>query len=264
VALDYVIPRAGSAAGTFGVQTIVGSATASSNDAKCFTVTAGGYLKATLVWTDAAGSAAAGEALVNDLNLLAWRESDGFEWRGNNAAGFDSINSVESIYVTSAQGGLYGVSVFGASVQASQAYSLVVTGTFTMATCGAASKCALLCNGGSCASGVCTCGGGATGADCTEVVCPGGCNGNGQCDTSTGTCSCGRGWTGPACLVSQAPPTTIKILTNKHIYDTGINDGLFYGLLVLAYFIGCFCALFCGGFLGAKIMQRKRDAQFSR
>jgi len=104
----------------------------------------------------------------------------------------------------------------------------------------------------------------ASGADCAELLCPNACSGNGQCDTSTGKCACGRGFAGPQCGTPSPAPTFIVTKINKHVFDTGISDALFGGLLVLAYFIGCFCALFCGGFVGAKIMQRKRDAQFSR
>jgi hypothetical protein len=39
---------------------------------------------------------------------------------------------------------------------------------------------------------------------------------------------------------------------------------MFFGLLFMACVIGCFCALFCGGFLGAKMMQARRDAQMGR
>jgi hypothetical protein len=94
--------------------------------------------------------------------------------------------------------------------------------------------------------------------------------------------------------------SNLRAQNNVMVYDTGITDGLFAALLVLAYFIGtrvlsfssrrtllflfllllgfrslsakmlafiddrrsgCFCALFCGGFIGAKLMQRRRDAQ---
>jgi hypothetical protein len=71
---------------------------------------------------------------------------------------------------------------------------------------------------------------------------------------------------GPAtsCTTAAPPQTTIVTTVNRHVIDTGISTGLFAGLLVLGYFVGCFCFLFLGGFIGARLMKAKRDRQTRR
>jgi hypothetical protein len=209
----------------------------------------------------------AGNALVNDLNLVAWRGTDGFEWRGNLAEEYDSVNNVEAVrFEVPAAGGQYGVAVTGHAVQqGKQSYALVVTGTGVAETqCSA--KCPVNCGSpnGNCLGGQCMCTGGAQGADCGALSCPGNCGGNGKCDTSTGVCACGRGWSGASCTTAAPPQTTIVTTVNRHVVDTGISTGLFAGLLVLGYFVGCFCFLFLGGFIGARMMKAKRDRQVRR
>lgn len=267
VALDYVIARQGSAAPAFAIKLVEAEVGAGETNRVCFNAVGGGTFRATLVWTDAAGSPMAGNALVNDLNLVAWRGADGFEWRGNMAEEFDNVNNVEAVrFEVPAAGGQYGVAVTGNAVQqGKQKFALVVTGTGVAET-PCSEKCPVNCGApnGSCLGGQCMCSGGAQGADCGALGCPGNCGGNGKCDSSTGVCACGRGWTGPSCTTAAPPQTTIVTTVNRHVIDTGISTGLFAGLLVLGYLVGCFCFLFLGGFIGARMMKSKRDRQHRR
>jgi hypothetical protein len=267
VALDYVIARQGSAAPAFAIKLVEAEVGAGETNRVCFNAVGGGTFRATLVWTDAAGSPMAGKALVNDLNLVAWRGADGFEWRGNMAEEFDSVNNVEAVrFEVPSAGGQYGVAVTGNTVQqGKQKFALVVTGT-GVAEVPCSEKCPINCGSpnGNCLAGQCMCSGGAQGADCGALGCPGNCGGNGKCDSSTGVCACGRGWTGASCTTAAPPQTTIVTTINRHVIDTGISTGLFAGLLVLGYFVGCFCFLFLGGFIGARLMKAKRDRQYRR
>jgi hypothetical protein len=266
VALDYIIGgRQGSTVAPFFIDIVDGQVGAGETVRQCYAAVGDGRVRATLVWTDPSGSPMAGRALVNDLNLVAWRGTDGFAWRGNHAEEYDSLNNVEAVQFD-AVAGQYGVAVTGHTVAAGkQNYALVVTGAgLSKTTCSAA--CPVGCNApnGACLGGTCMCSGGAQGADCGALVCPGGCGGNGKCDTATATCTCGRGWSGPDCTTSAPPTTTIVTTINKKVTDTGISDGLFIGLLILAYFVGLFCFLLVGGFVGARLLQAKRDRQYRR
>ena len=60
-------------------------------------------------------------------------------------------------------------------------------------------------NNGTCAiDGICDCQPGYKGVDCSETVCPNGCNGGGECDLSAKMCRCFYGYSGPACSVYNA------------------------------------------------------------
>lgn len=263
VALDNVIPRQGSAVTPFFIDITEGEVGPGETVRFCFAAVGTARLRATLVWTDPIGSQMAGRALVNDLNLIAWRGADGFAWRGNHAEEYDSVNNVEAVQFATAAG-QYGVAVTGLAVAGKQAFSLVVTGTGLSKT-PCSEKCPVGCGAsGNCLGGQCMCTGGAQGADCGALPCPSNCNGNGVCNTATATCACGRGWSGADCATSSPVATTKVITTNVKVTTTGIDTGLFVGLLVLAYFVGLYCFLFLGGFIGARLMQAKRDRQFRR
>jgi len=83
-------------------------------------------LRVTMVYNDPAGSPAATTQLVNDLDLLVTRWSDGASWWGNHGldvgtastsgGGPDTVDNVEAVYLANPQPGLYLVEVRAASV----------------------------------------------------------------------------------------------------------------------------------------------------
>ena len=104
-----------------------------------YTVAAGTPFKVSLVWSDAAGSPAAGAALVNNLNLRVTAPG-GTSYLGNVFSGgwsqaggtADSVNNVENVYIQSPTAGLWTVEVIGGNVpQGPQSYALFVTGSIS-------------------------------------------------------------------------------------------------------------------------------------
>jgi subtilisin-like proprotein convertase family protein len=88
----------------------------------------GDPLRVTLVWTDPPGNPAAGIKLVNDLDLVVTNESTGdiywgndipagstvnFSWDTNTVPNRDVVNNVENVYLDSAAGDTFSVTVIG-------------------------------------------------------------------------------------------------------------------------------------------------------
>ncbi|MFQ5341861.1 MAG: S8 family serine peptidase [Anaerolineae bacterium] len=87
-------------------------------------------LQVTLVWTDYPGSPAAGNQLVNDLDLTVVAPG-GREWRGNGTNG-DRTNNVEGVDIFQPDPGRYRIIVEAHNVpQGPQPYALVVAGGLT-------------------------------------------------------------------------------------------------------------------------------------
>ncbi len=103
-------------------------------------VTGGGPLKISLVWSDFASTAAASVNLVNDLDLEVTAPG-GTVYRGNVFSGgwaatggsADRRNNVENVYIQSAAAGTWTVTVRGFNVPSGpQPYALVVDGAATL------------------------------------------------------------------------------------------------------------------------------------
>lgn len=102
-----------------------------------FSVSGGGLLKFTLVWTDYPGAVQAAKELVNDLDLQV-TGPDGSVYKGNcfaantaatSCASFDRSNNVENVYFAALTAGTYTARVSGYNVpNGPQPYSLVVSG----------------------------------------------------------------------------------------------------------------------------------------
>ena len=88
-------------------------------------------LRVTLVWTDPPGNPAAAIKLVNNLDLVVSNNVTGavyigndigndstfnLAWNTNNAPNLDAINNVENVFLSSASGGNFSVTVIGRSV----------------------------------------------------------------------------------------------------------------------------------------------------
>jgi subtilisin family serine protease len=101
---------------------------------------AGGLVKISLAWADYPGNPAAGQALVNNLDLTVTAQADGTVYRGNSfdgATGFsqpnaslpDTINNVEMVVLPANATGEYLVRVSPTNIiEASQGFALVIGG----------------------------------------------------------------------------------------------------------------------------------------
>lgn len=69
----------------------------------CFNAPPGSSFRATLVWTDPAGSIVSSRALVNDLDLLVFISS-GDTFLGNGRPQRDSLNNVEMVCISDVNG----------------------------------------------------------------------------------------------------------------------------------------------------------------
>jgi subtilisin family serine protease len=103
-----------------------------------YAIGAGGPLKVTLVWSDAAAAGGAGVKLVNNLNLRVTAPNGTTVYLGNVFSGgwsatggsFDDRNNVENVYIQNPTAGLWRVEVLGTNVPTGpQAYALVITRT---------------------------------------------------------------------------------------------------------------------------------------
>ncbi|KNC51981.1 protease [Thecamonas trahens ATCC 50062] len=154
-------------------------------NAKRFCFTAGSTLdfRATLVWTDAPGSAASTSALVQDLDLsvvygtnTVVMGNEKIDTKSNKPI-VDGTNNVEQVTVAgSSVTGSIGVTVAAYNTpQGAQPYALVVTGDNVAAA--ADTACSSLCpagcsSQGTCQNGRCKCNAGFAGADCSISVTP--------------------------------------------------------------------------------------------
>lgn len=93
----------------------------------------GGTLSVTLVWHDPAGSPAAEQQLVNDLDLdVKLAALGGLKLHSQGAATPDRVNNVERIVLQSAPAGHVAITVKAHSLSTTtQQYSLVVLGSFS-------------------------------------------------------------------------------------------------------------------------------------
>jgi uncharacterized repeat protein (TIGR01451 family) len=106
-----------------------------------YSVQSGQPFKVTLVWSDAPGSAGAGAALVNNLNLRVTAPDGTSTYWGNHFSGgwsqsggsADTVNNVENVYVQSPTAGSWTVEVVGQNVpQGPQPFALVVDGDLSL------------------------------------------------------------------------------------------------------------------------------------
>lgn len=233
------------------------------------------FLKATLVWTDAAASPASGHILINDLDLVIV-DSTGRTWKTNTAdGGFDAFNNVEQVMLANPAQGQYSIHVFGRAVPTGtqQSYSLVVSGPdfFTFDNCDSfpPNVCPNSCNMiGTCtAAGSCTCPSGREGVDCSIIPCPVtsglACSGNGVCDYATSTCVCGPQYVGTDCSTvrpsttndTQSLPVQIQYISG----DGKISVGMLVGIAVGAFILGTIISIVLGAFIAVKYLEYKRD-----
>jgi hypothetical protein len=167
------------------------------NHAYCFLANSGdnqytNVIKATLVWTDPAGSSYGDMALVHDLDLVVVDESSQKFHYGNNFTSatqaypehpyIDVVNPNEQITVRFASAGLYTVRVRGSDITSAngQNYSLVVTGTNvdlehspceTFPNHPGLDTCPNNCSGfGNCSVGACVCQDTHYGVDCSMEI----------------------------------------------------------------------------------------------
>lgn len=103
-----------------------------------YTVGAGSPFKATLAWSDFASTTSAAKNLVNDLDLVVTAPG-GTQYLGNVFAGgwsqaggaADRVNNLENVYVASAAGGTWTLTVRGYNVpNGPQPFALVVDAAF--------------------------------------------------------------------------------------------------------------------------------------
>lgn len=231
-----------------------------------YCVNAQGPFVATLVWTDAPASPAAGIALVNNLDLAVMDGTTGRQYRANGLKDFDALNNVERVFVPfdPASNGSFVVYVHGQSVpmglppSSQQPYALVLTGPVER-TAQCSPYCPAACSGaGECVDSVCQCGQNRTGLDCSISPCPNDCRAldgsqNGYCDFETATCICGPGFQGVDCREPVQPP-----LPSVTLVKQGISGGIVALIAVLCCIVG---GLFCGviGWLFAVLyIERKR------
>jgi len=177
-------------------------------------------LRVTLVWTDPPFAAEGShESVVNDLDLLVTRGSDGAPFRGNqdttspaapNRTAFDRRNVVERVVLLApAPNTVITVSVYAEHVvqREGQNFSLVMSAPGLEVSEGAcptspAAKCptfedasgsrTVACSGhGACLNGQCRCMAGFRHVDCSECDGDQLCSGNGVCSPWTQQCACG-------------------------------------------------------------------------
>lgn len=239
----------------------------------CYKVGKGGYLKATLVYTDPEADVAAGHILINDLDLVVI-DNIGVEYRTATADGdFDSYNNVEQVMIeNSGADQVYAVHVHGRSVPVSpQTYHVVISGSLiTNVECGSefGNFCPADCSGplnGVCSEGFCVCNRTNQGIDCSLTPCPVAagkiCAGNGICDYDTSTCKCTGTWGGNDCA-STIPPTPPPQANNQTIIvntKNGFSSGVLAGGIIAAFFIGAIISIFLGGYLAVRYLEYRRD-----
>ena len=244
----------------------------------CINVAGTRALRATLAWMDVEADVMAGHTLVNDLDLAIYEIATGRTWRGNNAAGFDHANTVESITIDAPAVGKYKIVVHGVKLAFKQPFGLIITGDYADENCVDSvpgpngfvdsfpyNTCPNGCSShlNECVNGVCSCAtenGIGIGFDCSLAQCAEDCGLFGECDFAVGACRCVEKKRGPGCALSfeNLPPE--EVFETKSTSETvGYEIGLFVGLLIFLYFLGCICAGVIGIFGGTKYLEWKRD-----
>jgi len=231
----------------------------------CLSYFGTGPLAVTLAWFDDPPTPGSGVALVNDLDLLVYEHDTGKTWRGNNAPGFDHANTVEHIEMQPNLG-KYVVMVYGTTVQRLLSFSLILTGDFAVADCfGSSNSSYTQCPNGcsdpnnDCMSALCICNDESVGPDCSMISCPP-CGANGECDYTFGTCLCDKGLYGPSCALTYTSLLPMEIdQTHSTSLLLGQSVGLFAGLFVLVYCLGCILAAVSGIVCGQKFLEWRRD-----
>jgi len=224
-------------------------------------------LSVTVAWFDDPQTAGAGVALINDLDLLVYEHDTGKSWRGNDAAGFDHANTVEHISFQPKGNTKYVAMVYGTSLQTSTSFGLIMTGDYAEADCASGyTQCPNGCsnNGNDCQQGQCLCYGSQIGPDCTLTQCQSDC-GQGECDYAYGTCVCIEGQYGPSCALQYSSLVPMEVdQTHSTSSFRGFSVGLFAGLFVFIYIIGCCIAAVCGIVCGQKFLEWRRDRAANR
>jgi len=220
-------------------------------------------LAVTLAWFDTSTTPGAGVVLVNDLDLVVYEHSTGRSWRGNDATGFDHVNTVEHVEFTPLPNANYVVIVYGTTVTTATPFSLVMTGDYGLQSCSGFTSCANGCSdptNNDCEEGVCNCNGAQIGLDCTLLNCPSSCGEQGECDYTYGSCLCNQGYYGTGCAFAYTAVVPMEVdVTRSSSMTTGESVGLFAGLFVAVYLVGCFCAALFGIICGQKFLAWRRD-----
>eukprot|EP00007_Cunea_sp_BSH-02190019_P003699 CAMPEP_0174235450 /NCGR_PEP_ID=MMETSP0417-20130205/4880_1 /TAXON_ID=242541 /ORGANISM="Mayorella sp, Strain BSH-02190019" /LENGTH=990 /DNA_ID=CAMNT_0015313955 /DNA_START=117 /DNA_END=3089 /DNA_ORIENTATION=- len=225
------------------------------------------YVKITLVWTDPAAAASAGRALVNNLDM-ALVTSTGETIRANNMREYDALNNVEQIYIRSPPAGEYSliIEAITINVGANQLYSLVVSGDFTLTGLCSVNTCPFACSlRGDCTpGGLCVCGGGYKGIDCSLTSCPNDCNNNGLCDQESGTCVCNRFWRGTECNTynpSGDPVDPVVIYQDSNSSDVSV--GVVVGIAIGCFVLGLVLGAVLGGVCGIRYLIRRQKQRIA-
>lgn len=235
-------------------------------------------LRATVAWMDVSADVAAGHTLVNDVDLAIYEIATGRTWRGNNVGGFDHANTVEHVTIAAPAAGKYKVVVHGVRLPEKQPFGLIITGDYSDQNCVESvqsgsgfvdtypfNTCPNGCSShlNDCVNGVCSCNannGIGIGFDCSLADCTEDCGLNGECDYAVGACRCIEKKTGPKCELSfDSVPPEIIFETVESSRVEGYEVGLFVGLLIFLYFLGCICAGVIGVVGGTRYLEWKRD-----
>jgi hypothetical protein len=241
----------------------------------CINVAAAKPLRATLAWMDVPADLSAGHTLVNDLDLAIYSIDTGRVWRGNGLAGFDHANTVEQVSLSAPAPGKYKIIVHAIKLIEKQRFGLVATGTYTEESCvdggaqGSGGQPYSACPNGctsylnDCTNGVCVCNsadGVGVGFDCSLAQCQSDCGLFGECDYAVGACRCVEKKRGPGCALAfdNLPPEEVFETRSTTEY-VGHEVGLFVGLVIFLYFLGCICAGIIGVVGGTRYLEWKRD-----
>lgn len=241
----------------------------------CINVAAPKPLRATLAWMDVPADPSAGHTLVNDLDLAIYSIDTGRVWRGNGQAGFDHANTVEQVSISAPAPGKYKIIVHAIKLNEKQRFGLIATGTYNEESCvdgggqGSGGQPYSACPNGctsylnDCTNGVCVCNsadGVGIGFDCSLAQCQNDCGLFGECDYAVGACRCIEKKRGPGCALAfdNLPPEEVFETRSTTEY-VGYEVGLFVGLIIFLYFLGCICAGIIGVVGGTRYLEWKRD-----
>jgi len=169
--------------------------------------------RATLVWTDPAGSPVSTYVLVNNLDLFVVNENNREFFIGNNqhyrekdgaSVPWDVLNNVEQVSIENIHADTkLSVHVRGTNIpRGPQAFALVVNGNFDVLP-------ANQCSG--------------------SVICPNQCSGHGTCGPN-GVCVCQGDWTSPDCSQASMAVQSSSASANTHTVSgsVGVNEWQYY------------------------------------